>query len=152
MSYSRYPELQILASLCLARCGVDAALPFPQQKGPSMKRFGKLSAVIAAATLCGVLGAGVAQAAPDDATAIGGSASADDLGTDATTVVGGGTWSYGVIGHQVVSAYDNRRYTHSTSVKSSGVTKSSGRIAKGKIAGASRPKALWGNQAFWAIY
>ncbi|RPE75713.1 lactococcin 972 family bacteriocin [Curtobacterium sp. PhB137] len=100
-----------------------------------MKRFGKLSAVIAAATLCGVLGAGVAQAAPDDATASG-----------------GGTWSYGVIGHQVVSAYDNRRYTHSTSVKSSGVTKSSGRIAKGKIAGASRPKALWGNQAFWAIY
>ncbi|WP_181015100.1 lactococcin 972 family bacteriocin [Curtobacterium sp. BH-2-1-1] len=70
----------------------------------------------------------------------------------ATEVVGGGTWSYGVDSTDVFSAYDNRKVTHSTAVRSWGSTVSSGKVAKGKIAWASKGKAPFGNTSYWNIH
>lgn len=112
-----------------------------------------ISAALAAVVLVPILTAGPSSAASETAAPMSGSANADGPQTrGATVVVGGGTWSYGVDRYDVFSAYDNKKLVHSTSVKSSGKTNSSGRVAKGKIAWASRTKALFGNQSFWNIY
>ncbi|QZQ56807.1 MULTISPECIES: lactococcin 972 family bacteriocin [unclassified Curtobacterium] len=118
-----------------------------------MNRFGKLSAVIAGVSLVGALSTGVAHAAPAEVSSVtSGSASVDGVSTNGTQAVGGGLWSYTVTRDNVVSAFENHRFIHSTAVKSSGKTKSSGLVAKGRLASAVRPKALFGNQAFWGIY
>jgi hypothetical protein len=110
--------------------------------------------VLATAALASVAGAGAASATPSAKLAVGGSASADAPGQarGGTRVVGGGIWTYGVGAGAVTSVYENHKFVHSTAVRSSGVTKSSGRVAKGKLAVASRPAAFSGNQAFWNIY
>jgi hypothetical protein len=121
-----------------------------------MKRITTALAGLGAAVLTATLTCGTASAAPSDAapTPMSGSASADAPRQvrGGTQVVGRGIWTYGVAAGSVTSVYDNRVFVHSTAVKSSGVTKSSGKVAKGKLAVATRPAARSGNQAFWNIY
>ena len=102
--------------------------------------------------------AGVATdsaSASEDASAAprSGSVSLDQPTTrGATEVVGGGVWTYFVGGGEVVSAYDNGKFEHSTTVKSANSSKSN-RVAKGKIAYAATPSTWWGgNRAYWNIY
>ncbi|WP_181431264.1 lactococcin 972 family bacteriocin [Curtobacterium sp. MCBD17_021] len=121
-----------------------------------MKRTITTIAGLGAAVLVAALTCGTASAAPNTpaVTTTSGSASADATREtrSGTHVVGGGIWTYGVGAGAVTSVYDNHRFVHSTAVKSSGATKSSGRVAKGKLAVAIRPSARSGNQAFWNIY
>ncbi|MFJ3322757.1 lactococcin 972 family bacteriocin [Curtobacterium sp. NPDC086286] len=118
------------------------------------KRTMQLSvAVVAAAIIPALTTAGVAHATVDRGTITSGSAAVDGTTKRAATeVVGGGFWSYGVDKTDVWSLYDHQKLVHSTAVKSSGKTTSSGRVAKGKVAYASRGKALFGNSSFWNIY
>ncbi|WP_336697146.1 lactococcin 972 family bacteriocin [Curtobacterium sp. USHLN213] len=110
-------------------------------------------ALAAAVAIPALTTAGVAQAAVEQDPATSGSASVDGATKrGATEVVGGGIWSYGVDKTDVWSLYDHQKLVHSTAVKSSGKTTSSGRVAKGKVAYASRGKALFGNSSFWNIY
>ncbi|MGU3409351.1 lactococcin 972 family bacteriocin [Microbacterium sp. M1A1_1b] len=120
-----------------------------------MKKSILTIALCALTTLAGTMGASAASAATvGDTDATGGSVTLDSPKTarNGTQVVGGGIWTYAVSSGRVTSVYDNSKLVHSASVKSAGVTKSSGKVAKGKIASASRPSAFSGNQAFWNIY
>lgn len=121
-----------------------------------MQRITTAIAGLGAAVLLATLTCGTASAAPSAAapTATSGRTSADAprQARGGTQVVGGGVWTYGVGAGSVTSVYDNHRFVHSTAVKSSGATKSSGKVAKGRLAVANRPSARSGNQAFWNIY
>lgn len=126
-----------------------------------MRKTMTIAVVLIAGALAGTTGAGAAVAAPaasspspSSSPQAGGSASADaaQQTRGGTAAVGGGIWTYGVGNGVVTSVYDNHRFDHSASVKSSGKTKSSGRVVKGRLAVANRPSAFSGNQAFWNIY
>lgn len=117
------------------------------------RSIGVASVLAAAVVIPALTMSGVAQASADPRALAGGSASADAPRTrNGTEVVGGGIWSYGVDRTSVFSAYDNQKFVHSTAVKSSGKTTRSGKVAKGKIAWATRAKALFGNSSYWNIY
>lgn len=118
-----------------------------------MKLIGTIMTATTAAAMLAALGAGAAHAAPTDEAAHGGSALVtENAARNGTEYVAGGVWTYAVGNGSVRSAFDNPKVVHSASVKSSGKTASSGRVAKGKIASAKRPSAPFGNQAFWNIY
>jgi hypothetical protein len=118
-----------------------------------MKLIGKVKTVTTAVATLIALGAGAAHAAPTDEEARGGSVVVtENAARNGTEYVAGGIWTYAVGNGSVVSVYDHSKVTHSASVKSSGKTTTSGKIAKGKVASASRPSAWTGNQAFWNIY
>jgi len=113
-------------------------------------------ATIAGAVLLTVGWTASSAAASEPGDAVGvvreGGASADQgpVGRNASVVVGGGTWSYGVWSGQVHSVYVHDRSTHRASVRSSGVTTRSDWVPPTRIASAHRKKAVSGNQAFWA--
>lgn len=120
----------------------------------------KKSVVLAGtvAVIAGIIGpvsATAAVAAEPSSPAervIEGAASADRVGEsrNGTSYPEGGTWIYGVWSGEVHSVYHHNGSTHRASVKSHGVVTRSVWQPPTKIASAHRPKAVSGNQAFWA--
>lgn len=117
-----------------------------------MRKKTLLAATVASIALTAGLGATAAHAAPAaDADHVReGSASAYGPRLQATEYPGGGTWVYGVWDGKVHSIYDHGGSTHRASVKSSGKVTRSDWMPPRSVAVANRPKALSGNQAFWA--
>ncbi|MCM3504874.1 MULTISPECIES: lactococcin 972 family bacteriocin [unclassified Curtobacterium] len=120
----------------------------------------KLISIAAAAVVVaaiGPVGATAAVAVASDSPAssgrvVEGGASADRVGEtrNGTAYPEGGTWTYGVWSGEVHSVYQHNGSTHRASVKSHGVVTRSAWQPPTKVAYAHRPKAVSGNQAFWA--